>query len=81
MAVWQVNQARNQLSELLDQADEHGPQVITHHGKARSVVLSMKQFRALEARTPDLKTYLLQGPVLENFELSRDMSADRKIDL
>ena len=85
MASWQVNQARNHLSEVLDQAEIEGPQIITHHGKERAVVLSMDAYRSLgAARKPDFISYLLSGPKIEfeDFEIERDHSTDdREIDV
>ena len=84
MGSWQVNQARNHWSEVLDQAETEGPQIITHHGKQRAVVLSMDAYRSLEANKPDLVSFLLYGPKpgLDDFEVERDhASNDREIDL
>ena len=83
MASWQVNQARNHLSEVLDQAQTEGPQIITHHGKARAVVLSFDSYSSLEAKKPDLISFLLHGPKpgIDDFEIERDHSTDREIDL
>ena len=90
MASWQVNQARNHWSEVLDQAEREGPQIITHHGKERAVVLSMDCYRSLEkaggetAEKPDFITYLLSGPKIdfEDWELARDYPEEkREVDL
>ncbi len=83
MANWQVNQARNHWSEVLDQAESNGPQIITHHGKQRAVVLSMDAYRGLEAGKPDLISFLLRGPKpgIDDFEIERDRSgSDRDIE-
>ncbi len=84
MAKWQVNQARNHLSEVLDQADSEGPQIITRHGQARSVVLSMDAYRSLEGKEeqkPNFVSFLLSGPKFEDFEVERDRSVgDREIE-
>ena len=85
VASWQVNQARNHLSEVLDQAESEGPQVITHHGKERAVVLSMDSYRTLKPveEKPDFISFLLSGPKFDwDDALERDHSADdREIDL
>ena len=85
MARWQVNQARSHWSDVRDQAESEGPQIITHHGKERAVVLSMEAYRSLKtAEKPDFITYLLNGPRIdfEDFEIERDHSIDdREIDL
>jgi antitoxin Phd len=38
-ATWQVQEAKNKFSELLDRACTHGEQIITRHGKAIARVL------------------------------------------
>ena len=85
MAKWQVNQARNHLSEVLDQAESEGPQVITHHGKDRAVVLSIDSYRSLKPaeEKPDFITFLLSGPKVDwGDTLERDHSVDdREIEL
>jgi antitoxin Phd len=39
-AVWQVQEAKNRLSELIEKALEEGPQTITRHGKPVVIVSS-----------------------------------------
>lgn len=48
MTNWQTNTARDHWSEVLDQAETEGPQIITHDGKERAVVLSIDAYRSLE---------------------------------
>ena len=82
MSSWQVNAARSHFSDVLDQAETQGAQIITHHGRERSVVLSIAEYRTLkpEARQekPDFITFLLSGPKFEfdESELARDRSVD-----
>lgn len=43
---WPLNDAKTHLSKVIDQAQE-APQVITRHGRAAAVVLSVETFEAL----------------------------------
>ena len=70
MATWQVQDAKTRLSELIERARTEGPQTITRHGAERAVVLSIEDYRALEAHKPDIKAYLLSGPKLRSFRSS-----------
>jgi antitoxin Phd len=79
MAVWQIQQAKTRLSELIEEADTKGPQIITRHGTERAVLLSIKDYRALSANQPNLKEYLLGGPKVESFETPRDRDSGRDI--
>jgi prevent-host-death family protein len=80
MGAWQINDAKNRFSELLEEANAKGPQVITRHGNERAVVLSMDDYRALTAHKPDLKAYLLGGPKVDGLVIERDQSEGRTID-
>jgi antitoxin Phd len=81
MAVWQVQEAKTRLSEVIEEADKRGPQIITRHGAERAVVLSIADYRALTAHKPDLRQYLLGGPKVDSFEVERDRDTGREIDL
>ncbi len=81
MAVWQVQEAKTRLSELIEEAHTKGPQIITRHGSERAVILSMDAYRALTACKPDLRAYLLGGPKVDDFEIERDRDTGREIGL
>ena len=81
MATWQVQHAKTRLSELIERARTEGPQTITRHGAERAVVLSIEDYRALEAHKPDFKAYPLGGPKVEEFSIERDRDPGRTIEL
>jgi antitoxin Phd len=81
MAIWQVQEAKTRLSEVIEEADKRGPQIITRHGAERAVVLSIADYRALIAHKPDLRQYLLGGPKVESFEIERERDTGREISL
>jgi len=80
-AVWQVQDAKAHLSELIELARTKGPQTITRHGAERAVVLSVEQYRALVGARPDFKAYLLGGPKIDDFKIERDQDLGREVDL
>lgn len=81
MAIWQVQQAKTRLSEVLSEANEKGPQIITKHGREQAVILSIADYRALTAHKPNLKDYLLGGPKVDRFQIERNRDKGREIDL
>jgi prevent-host-death family protein len=81
MAVWQLQEAKTRLSELIEAAHSKGPQIITRHGAERAVILSIEEYRALSACKPDLKAYLLGGPKVDGFQVERDLDTGREISL
>lgn len=81
MAIWQVQEAKTRLSELIEDAHSKGPQIITRHGSERAVLLSIQDYRALTAHKPDLRAYLLGGPKVDSFEVERDNDTGREVSL
>ena len=77
MAVWQVQEAKTHLSEIIDQARSEGPQTITRHGAERAVILSVEDYRELIAHRPNFKSYLLGGPKTDEFTAERDLGTGR----
>ena len=80
MATWQVQNAKTRLSEVIERARAEGPQMITKHGKERAVVLSIEDYRVLAAHRPDFKSYLLDGPKVDEFTVERTQDAGRNIE-
>jgi len=81
MALWQVQEAKTRLSEVIEEARGGGPQIITRHGRERAVLLSIEDYRALTAHKPNLKEYLLGGPKVDRFEIEYDRDTGREIEL
>ena len=68
---WQLQEAKQRFSELVRQARAHGPQVVTKHGEAVAVVVSIEEYRRLTDDLPSFKDLLLAAPDLEALELTR----------
>lgn len=77
---WQLQEAKQRLSELLREAQTHGPQIITRHGEDAAVVLSLADFSRLRGE-PDLKEFLASAPDFQQLELtrSREVAAVRDL--
>lgn len=57
---WRVQDAKARFSELLDASVKHGPQMVTKHGAETAVVISVAEWRRLQAAArPSLKSWLL----------------------
>jgi prevent-host-death family protein len=81
MTRWQVQEAKTRFSELIEEAQTKGPQLITRHGAERAVVLSIGDYQRLAASKPSLKEYLLDGPKVDDFEIVRDRDTGREVRL
>lgn len=55
---WQLQEAKNRLSEVIKAANTSGPQIITVRGKRAAVVLSEREYRALCGVREPLGAYL-----------------------
>ncbi len=47
---WQIQEAKNKLSEVVHRAQEDGPQTITVHGKRAAIVISAEDFDKLKKK-------------------------------
>jgi prevent-host-death family protein len=82
MANWQVQEAKSQLSKLMELSKSDGPQTITKHGKPEVVVLSKKDYEAMRRDKPSLIEFLLnEGPTFDDFDIERSKDTGREIDL
>ena len=55
-STWQIQEAKNRFSEVVDLALEKGAQTITRHGKAVVVMLSVEDYAEIN---PESKATLL----------------------
>lgn len=81
MSTWQVQDAKTHLSEVLEKARIEGPQTITRHGKERAVILSIEEYRALLRRQSNFKSWLLEGPKVDDFRTVRSKDTGRSVKL
>lgn len=58
---WQLQDAKNQFSKVVQKARFEGPQEITVRGERTAVILSAKDYDALRAGRPTLVDDLLAG--------------------
>jgi len=60
---WQLQDAKNRLSEVIDTTVATGPQVITRRGKEVVVVISVTDYKRLQASKSDLGTFFASSPL------------------
>ena len=79
---WQLQEAKNRLSELVKQALERGPQIITRNGVETVVVVPVDEFRRLRQRQRSLVDFLNESPLKgADLELERLRDLPREVDL
>lgn len=75
---WQVQEAKQRLSELLASAVDE-PQVITRHGRRYAVVVSAEEYDRLLGRD-DFKDFLANAPEIDQLP-PRDSSLPRAVEV
>ena len=55
---WQLQDAKNKLSQVVKEARTSGPQVITVRGKETAVVLSIEDYRRIAPKKESLAEFL-----------------------
>ena len=79
---WQLQEAKNHLSQLVNQASHEGPQIITIHGKPTAIVLSIEEYQQLISTRTKLTDFFQKSPLREiDITLERDMDLSREVDL
>jgi prevent-host-death family protein len=77
---WNLADAKNRFSEVVNLALTQGPQRIRRR-KDTVVVVSAEEFERLSGQRPTFKEYLAQGESFEGIDLERDRSAARDVAL
>jgi prevent-host-death family protein len=80
--VWQLQEAKNKFSKLVDKARHDGPQVVTRHGKESVVIIAIEDYQKLNKPKSDLISFFKKSPLFGiNLDLTRDKSPSRDIEL
>ena len=75
---WQLQEAKNKLSEVVDRAINDGPQIITRRGEKAVVVLSLADYQKLAAKQQKLSAFFRDSPLAGlDLDLQRDSSLSR----
>ncbi|BAC90322.1 gsr2381 [Gloeobacter violaceus PCC 7421] len=63
-STWQLQEAKNQFSKVVDLAVTVGPQIVTRHGEPVAVILSVAQYRKLTVPRQSLVDFLRSSPLV-----------------
>lgn len=83
MHVWQMQEAKARLSEVVKCAESEGPQNITLHGQSVAVVVSRSMFDRLTGNDLSLVEFMRRSPLFgaEDVNLERDPGLTREVSL
>lgn len=77
---WQLQEAKNKFSEVVEKAIHDGPQEITRRGKKSVVVLSVRDYLRLKRKKGSLVEFFKQSPI-RGLTIERARDLPRSIDL
>ena len=79
---WQLQEAKNKLSQVVKEARRSGPQIITVRGEDAAVILSMDEYRRLTQKKDNLADFFMNSPLRNSgVEIERDQDFGRDIEL
>ncbi len=79
--IWQLQEAKNRLSQVVDEALNDGPQIITRRGKEVAVVLSINEYEEIKKPATCIVDFFQNSPFFETqLDLERNKSLSREID-
>lgn len=79
---WQLQEAKNKLSGLIEKVEKEGPQIITKHGKDTAVIISVTEYDKLMKPDKDIVQFFKDSPLFgHDIEAKRDKSPVREITL
>lgn len=79
---WQLQEAKNKLSKVVEEARKSGPQVITVRGKEAVVVLSIEEYSKLTRHKDTLLDFFQNSPLRGvDLDITRDQDMGRDVEL
>ncbi|HEU4323909.1 MAG TPA: type II toxin-antitoxin system Phd/YefM family antitoxin [Roseiflexaceae bacterium] len=76
--IWQLQDAKNKFSEVVEEAMNHGPQIITRRGVEAVIVLSYTEYQKMFLCQKKLSEFFRESPLTEiDLDLTRDQSGLR----
>jgi prevent-host-death family protein len=80
--IWQLQEAKNKFSRLVEKARYEGPQFVTRHGKETVVVISVEDYQKMVKPKSNLFNFIQSSPLSKiSLIIERDKSMARDIEL
>lgn len=79
---WQLQEAKNKFSRVVEEARHHGPQIVTVRGREAAVVLSVEDYRRMVPKQESLADFLMNSPLRgSGIEIEREQDFGRDLEL
>lgn len=77
--IWQLQDAKNKFSEVIERALKHGPQLITRRGKKAVIIMSYEEYARMKQSQIKLSEFFRASPLTKvDLNLKRDKSLPRE---
>ena len=74
MNIWQIQDAKSHLSQLIDLASQGQPQLLTKYGRKKAIVISIDEYEQLTQKQNNhaFIQMLLSAPKCDELDLTRE---------
>ena len=81
-AKWQIQEAKNRFSEVVERALNEGPQMVTRRGREAVMIVAVDTYRKLVGRKKPLVQFFRESPLCGvELELERSRDVGREVEL
>lgn len=82
MGMWQIQEAKARLSEVVKKATKEGPQKITIRGEETAVVISSKEYERLRRPKGSFVEFMRNSPLFGlELDLRREQTLTREMEV
>lgn len=79
---WQLQEAKNKFSNLVERAQKEGPQIVTKHGKETVIILSVEDYKKITKPKLNLFEFIQNSPFAGiELDVFRDKSFARNVEI
>lgn len=80
MEHWQLQDAKNRFSEIVNKALRDGPQIVTRRGKKAVVIMSVEQYQRLVKPKVNIVDFFQESPLRGvDLDLTRQKDSAREV--
>lgn len=80
MEHWQLQDAKNRFSEIVNKALRDGPQIVTRRGKKTVVIMSVEQYQSLVRPEVNIVDFFQESPLRGvDLDLARQKDSAREV--
>ncbi|HCL00101.1 MAG TPA: type II toxin-antitoxin system prevent-host-death family antitoxin [Candidatus Marinimicrobia bacterium] len=80
--VWQLQEAKAKFSKVINEAIQHGPQIITKHGIETALLISINDYKQISKKESKISRFFKSSPLYNvELDIQRSKNYPRDIEL